>query len=134
MTVNQRKEENLNRLFKFLLDSQDIPFARKACRHVYPSTKPGKPDPINKMDQKTGVFGFLKAQKEWCENNNMSYVAFCCCCVLPNTAEPANMISSASACRRGQKYCVGITQHMFKAGRWQVQSGVKKPLLYVMHS
>lgn len=95
MTVNQRKEENLNRLFKFLLDSQDIPFARKACRHVYPSTKPRKPDPINKMDQKTGVFGFLKAQKEWCENNNMSYVAFCCCCVLPNTAESANMISSA---------------------------------------
>lgn len=57
-----------------------------------------------------------------------------CCCMLHNTAESANMIFYTSDWRRGQIYCVGIAvQHMFKASRWQVQSGAMKQLLYVMH-
>jgi len=47
--------------------------------------------------------------------------------MIHNTAESANMISYTSAWRRGQKYCVGIVaQHVFRAGRWHVQSGAKK--------
>lgn len=106
---------------------------RLASMYIHPQNPERQIQSI-RQTRRRGIFGFLKAQEEWYENNSISYVSLCCCCVLPNTAESANTISSASACRRAQKYCVGITQHMFKAGRWQVQSGAKKQLLYVMHS
>lgn len=100
---------------KILTDSSDSfwiarPFilpGRLALMYIHPQNLQSQIQSI-KWTRKPRVFGFLKAQEELYENNSISYVAFWCWCVLPNTAESANMTSSASACRRPQKYCVGI--------------------------